>query len=247
VRTAFILLGSALALAALGCNEDPGEENGKGDHQPAPLPKPATTVPYPSGPYGFTKGSTIEGFTFQGFVNARKSTAALEKISLTDFYNPHAHDSSYQPADAASDDRLFPPGSPYGEGTKKPLVLLIDIASVWCGPCNVEAKSLLNGLYDKYKPCGGEFLFQLAEGAAPGSPVDEKILKTWVTSYKVGYPATIDSSRQLFPLYSSDSFPDGAIIDTSTMKIVDVILGTPDDAFWSAYESLLEPGCLAGK
>ena len=99
---------------------------------------------------------------------------------------------------------------------------------------------MLNGLYAKYKPCGGQFLFQLAEGAAPGAPVTQALLHTWVTMYDVTYPATIDPSRQLYPLYSADSFPDSAIVDTRTMKIVEVISGVPDAAFWSTYESLLD-------
>ena len=77
-----------------------------------------------------------------------------------------------------ADDRLYPAGSPYNGDTDtqqpKPRVLLIDIASVWCGPCNEEAKSEFPGLYAKYKPCGGQFLFQLAQGAGPGTPATER-------------------------------------------------------------------------
>jgi hypothetical protein len=126
-------------------------------------------------------------------------------------------------------------------------VLLVDIASVWCGPCNEEAKDTLNGLYAKYKPCGGEFLFQLAEGAAPGAPATQQLLETWVTTYHVAYPAIWDPTKQLFPLYNSDSFPDSAIVDTRTMQIVDVVSGVADATFWSTFESYLDAACLAGQ
>jgi hypothetical protein len=245
VLPAPIVLGVLVALGAAGCNQDPGEGNGDDAYKPAPCPDCIITSAYPPGPYAVNQGSVIYPFTFQGFVDAAAQGGALGTVSLSDFYNPHAGDASYQPEDPASDDRLFPEGSPYGAGTKKPRVLLIDIASVWCGPCNEEAKNLLNGLYAKYHPCGGQFVFQLAEGAAPGVPVDQKILHAWVTAYHVTYPATIDVARQLLPLYNSDSFPDSAIIDTRTMKIINVIAGVPDATFWSTYESLLEPGCLA--
>jgi hypothetical protein len=234
-----------LALAAAGCNEDPGADNRKGDGEPSTLPPESACPAYPSPPFGVTRGSSINPFSFQGFVDPVKANSTLQTIEICDFYNPRAGDPTYQPATAAEDVRLFPPGSLYGGGTKKPTALLIDIASVWCGPCNEEAKMVLNGLYAKYKPCGGEFLFQLAEGAAPGTLATEQALQAWTTMYEVPYPSTFDPARQLFPLYNADSFPDSAIVDTKTMQIVDVISGVPDDRFWAAYEALLDPGCLA--
>jgi hypothetical protein len=242
-------LSSLVALLlASGCNADPGAGNGEGIDEPAPCPAcvPPPTAAYPPGPYDVTQGATIPSFSFQGLVDAQKEDATLQPIALSDFYNPHAHDASYQPASAADDDRLFPPGSPYGGGTPKPTALLIDVASVWCGPCNEEAKSVLNGLYAKYKPCGGEFLFQLAEGGAPGVPATQQLLEAWVSTYHVAYPAMIDPKQQLSELYSADSFPDSAIVDTQTMKIFDVISGVPDETFWTTFESALDAACLSG-
>lgn len=235
-------------LLAAGCNEDPAADNGKGDHIPAPLPSSTGMEPaYPEGPYGLSPGDTVDDFDFQGFVNAHADKSTLQKIRLSDFYNPHGKDKSYKPADAESDDRLYPKGSQYGEGNKKPLALVIDIASVWCGPCNQEAKDLLPSLYKKYRPCGGEFLFQLSEGAAPGTEATQNNLAAWGTKYDVEYPSTFDPGRKLAALYSANSYPDGAIIDTTTMKVVTIINGVPDDAFWHTYESLLDASCLAGK
>jgi len=230
---------------AVGCNGDPSADNGKGIDQPADCPECAAA----SGTVG--QGAILPDFSFQGFVDGNLQHTTLSTIGLWDFYNPHAGDPTYQPADPKDDDRLFPVGSPYNPDpttqTPKPTALLIDIASVWCGPCNEEARNTLNGLYAKYKPCGGEFVFQLAEGSAPGVAVTEQTLQAWVSMYHVTYPATWDPAKQLFPLYSADSFPDSAIVDTRSMLVVDVISGVPDTTFWSKYESLLDPTCLAGK
>jgi hypothetical protein len=185
--------------------------------------------------------------SFQGFADAQVNHTTLETLKISDFFNPYADDPTYDPPSAADDDRLFPPGSPYGAGTKKPTALLIDIGSGWCGPCNQEAKSLLNGLYAKYKPCGGEFFYQLADGAMVGEAVTQQALEIWATDYHVAYPITFDNSKTFNPLYSTQSFPDGAILDTRTMKIVYVIAGVPDATFWSTYESLLDAKCLAGQ
>jgi hypothetical protein len=238
--------GVLLALALAGCNQDPGADNGKGIDEPAPCPECVSGAAYPATTGVVAQGTIIPDFSFQGFVDAEVQGKTLQTIALASFYNPHAGDPSYQPSDPSEDDRLFPPGSPYGAGTKKPTALLVDVASVWCGPCNQEAKSVLNGLYAKYKPCGGEFLFQLAEGAAPGAPVTSSLLQAWTSTYHVAYPATFDPGRQLFPLYNSDSFPDSAIVDTHTMQIVDVISGVPDATFWSTFETHLDQACLAG-
>jgi hypothetical protein len=240
------LVPLAMALALAGCNEDPnGDASGISDHVPAPLPPSAFAIPYPSPPYGVTSGSTIKDYAFQGFADAVVSKKTLITIRLSDFYNPHSGDASYHPANAAGDDRLYPPGSPYGAGKPKPKALLLDIASVWCGPCNQEAKMELPGRYATYAPCEGQFLFQLAEGLAPGSIPVEQDLINWTTQYKVNYPATFDAGRQLSSLYSGSGFPDGIIIDTRTMQIVAVVTGPPDDNFWKTYESLLDPACLS--
>jgi hypothetical protein len=233
----------AIAAAIAGCNEDPGAENGEGDHKPDPLPTPTDTAPaYPPPPYDVSQGAVITDFEFEGFVNSVADNATLQAIHLSDFYNPHAGDASYQPDDPALDDRLYPPGSPYGAGKPKPTALFISIASVWCGPCNEEAKSLLPTLYAKYKPCGGQFLFQLAEGPMPGTTATEQNLRAWTKKYAVDYPATFDPSRSI---YSGNSFPVAVIVDTRTMKIVSFNVSVPDDSFWKTYESLLDPTCLA--
>jgi hypothetical protein len=232
------LAALAAVAALLGCNADPGVGNGEGIDAPPPCPacgKASGMV---------AQGSIIPDFSFEGFVGGDVQT--LAGITIYDFYNPHAGDASYAPADPSEDDRLFPPGSPYGGGTKKPTALLIDIASVWCGPCNEEAKDTLNVLYAKYKPCGGEFFFQLAEGGSPGAPVTPQLLSTWISMYHLTYPAVWDPSKQLFPIYNADAFPDSAIVDTRTMRLVDVVSGVADTAFWSTYEAHLDAACLAG-
>jgi hypothetical protein len=247
VRSTVLLLAlSATALSVLGCNADPGADNGKGDHMPAPLPPSMETLTYPAGPYGVVAGATLDDFSFPGVPDAKTSKTEVT-IHLSDFYNPHGKDSSYEPADAASDDRLYPPGSPYGAGTKKPLGLFIDIASVWCGPCNLEAKTELPMKHAEYRPCGGEFLFQLAEGAAPGTPATAANLAAWTSTYKVDYPSTYDQKRLLSVLYGGGAFPDGVVIDTSTMRILQVVSGLPDDNTWQTFESTLDAACLAGK
>jgi len=238
------ITGITLGACAAGCNDPANDLDPDGKYRPEPLAIPTTSATYPDGPYDVAKGAVIPNYKFQGFPNAKADSSAMQTIALGDFYNPHADDDGYEPASPEVDDRLFPPDSPHGAGEKKPVALLIDLGSVWCGPCNEEAKTLLPVLHAKYAPCGGEILFQLVESASPGVAATEANLKSWTKVYKVDYPATIDPARQLSALYPTGSFPDAAAIDTRTMKITDSIQGVPTDAFWASYEALLDQSCL---
>ena len=229
-------LGAALAMGGLGCNED--GTNGS-DSPPPDTTALATTVGYPAGPYNVQPGDVIKDFEFQGFTNPRVGSAALVPIKLSNFYNPHAGDASYKPADPSVDDRLYPAGSPYGAGTKKPRALAINIGAVWCGPCNFEAKTELPSHYAKYRPLGGEFLFQLADGAMQGTAGTQKDLAIWTKKYKVDYPSTIDPHKQLTAFFDSNAYPANMIVDLRTMRIVAVVAGVPDEAYWGKLEATL--------
>jgi hypothetical protein len=251
-------LGVALiaTLASLGCaaeeSKDPGgsgdTSNSSGEPPPPPVAPefPAGSgqaalpnAAYPAGPYGIGKGSVVENFQFIGYANAQVNNTTMQAIQLADFYNPHGKDPGYVPESPDKDDRLFPAGSPYGEGTKKPTVLAIDVASVWCGPCNNEAKYELPPRHLKYKPCGGEFFLQLADGPTVGTAATPTNLLNWTKKYLVDFPATIDPSYKLGALFKADAFPANFIIDTTNMKIVEVVSGVPNEFFWTKYESLL--------
>jgi hypothetical protein len=215
-----------------------------------PAPEPLVITPdkadYPKGPFGVAKGSTIANYTFQGFINAKASSSALQPIALADFYNPHAGDESYKPESAAVDDRLYPKGSLYGEGKPRPRALLINVAAVWCGPCNEEAKSTFPVKHAKYKPCGGEFFLQLSESAQMGEAATQKNLASWGKKYKSDFPIAIDPTYQLASLFDASAYPANMIIDPRTMTVVDVVMGVPGEAFWQKFEEIIgDPGCLA--
>jgi hypothetical protein len=183
---------------------------------------------YAPGPYGIGVGSTIENYKFVGFANAMAVNNAMQEIHLSDFYNPTGAG-------------VFGPESPYGAGEPMPKALLIDVSSVWCGPCNYEAANVLPGLYDLYQPQGGEFLLQLADGPTVGDPAEPIHLSNWTAKYHVDYPAAIDPSYKLGALFEADAYPANMIIRTKDMKIVEVIAGAPEatSPFWNIFEDVL--------
>ena len=237
----FALMGAIVgAMALVGCTGSSGSGGGdsgdSGDGTLAPAFPEGTgqqahgAKAYPAGPYGVGKGSIIANYKFVGYANAQKINNALQAIELADLYNP-------------TGDAVYEEGSVMEVGAKKPKVLLIDVSSVWCGPCNYEADVTLPALYEEYKPRGGEFLLNLADGVTPGKSATTKSLYNWTTKYKVDYPATIDPTYKLSALFDQDAFPSNMIIDLKTMEIVDVVAGAPEpgSSFWKKYEQLLNP------
>jgi hypothetical protein len=167
---------------------------------------------------------------------------ATRAIHLSDFYNPHAFDATYHPDVAASDDRLFPPGSAYGAGAPKPTVLLVDVSAGWCDVCQHEAKVILPSLHEKYAPCGGQVLLLLADGPRGGIAATPSDLLAWVRAFRVDYPAGIARGADVRTLFRLEAFPTNLIIDTTTMRIVEVANGVPPegDPFWEEYERHLD-------
>lgn len=244
----FLTLAAAafVPLSATGCagdetestpdeGSDPGPGPGAGDDAAPEVPEFAAgqgqakqiSLPYPAGPYGISRGSIIENFRFIGYANSQEVSDQMQLIELAEFYNPTGEES-------------FPETSHF-KG-KKPKALLINVASVWCAPCNYEAKSVLPGKYAKYKPEGGEFLLTLADSQTPGEPATAKNLQFWTKKYKVNYPASFDPSYKLDKLFVTPAFPQNFIINTRTMTIEHAMSGSPDAEFWERFDKVLAGG-----
>lgn len=243
---------TAASLVACGSTTTEGDTSGGGT-----TPPPATTAPdfpdnsgqaaktelaYPAGPWGFKKGSVIKNYKFVGFSNPSEVKNATQAIELAQFYNPHADDATYMPASPEVDDRLFPPGSPYGAGNPKPKALAIDAAAVWCGPCNQEAKVDIPPLHAKYKPLGGEFFLVLTDGPTQGVAATQKHLVSWTTKYKVDFPATISPALEIAEVFSDNAFPTNLIVNTRNMVIVQVMAGVPPASYWTTFEKTINGG-----
>ena len=217
-----LVAGAALAL--VGCSSEAHT-----DEKPPPVADDgiANDGNYAPGPYGVVQGKTIANYEFLGFVNPLADSSTLQTIKLGDFYNPTGSE-------------VFPEGSLYGAGKPKPKALLINVSAVWCGPCQYEADEILPVEYAKYKPLGGEFLLELADGPTPGTAALEKHLSAWTNKYDVDYPSTIDPQYQLGALFEAAAYPGNMIVRTKTMAIVAIVSGAPDQVFWGEFEGLLE-------
>ena len=211
-----------VALGLFGCGEaapevapTPTFPNGTGQPE-----RGSSAVQYVAGPYGMGANSTIPNLEFIGFPNAALDNKAMRPIQLADFYNPTGTE-------------VYPDGSIYTPGAPKPKALVIDVASVWCFPCNEAADTILPPKYLQYKPLGGEFLLILADGQTSGVPAVPSELYQWDLKYDVDYPSVIDPGTKVLV----DGYPTSFIVRTKDMRIVRI--GAPDDAFWMKFEQVL--------
>jgi hypothetical protein len=241
MKTASVLAMGALFVLSSACSNSPTNNQtgpvdagtpvdaGPGDAGAAPpfvdtTGQASARPSYPSGPYGVGVGSVVQNIALAGFPAPQRGTATLQRLRLSDFYNPHGKDPSYSPD--GGDDRYFPADSPYSRaGQLKPTVLSVDVSAVWCGPCNKEASDVLPGLYARYKGCGGEFMTVLEDSATPNVPATQTNLTDWIQAYSIDYPTALDPESSMQILFQSFSFPQNFVIDTTTMKMVNVFAG----------------------
>jgi hypothetical protein len=185
----------------------------------------AGTPTYPAGPYGLAVGDTVADLGLAGFADAQKQSAVVETFSLGDFLNPGGAE-------------VFPACSPLGAGAAKPKALLVILHAVWASPSNYEAKSVLPAKHAQYAPLGAEFVAILVEGQTPGAAATSANVVSWTTKYAVDYPTAIEPAHTLNAV---QSYPLHLVVDTKTMKIVDVLTGAPDDtsSIWASLAALL--------
>ena len=88
-------------------------------------------------------------------------------------------------------------------------------------------------------PATTEFLLSLGDSATQGTPATPKDLFNWTKKYKVDFPSTIDPDYKLGEFFTSNAWPSNVIIDTRTMKIVKVVAGVPDAAYWARFERVI--------
>lgn len=190
---------------------------------------PEQGPPYPAGPYGIDKGSTIQNFQFVGFANPSVDHGETVVLQLADFYNP-------------TGDGVFPDGSPLGAGVEKPSGLLLNIGAVWCQPCQYEADVVLPPHYAEVSEHGIQFFLVLADGPNVGVAATEANLEAWTKKYDTFWPATIDPNYTIGSLFKASAFPVNLVIDTETMEIVEAVAGLPkeDSPIFVAIEDLAE-------
>jgi len=186
---------------------------------------------YP-GPYGLGIGSVVRNYQFYAYPRGELSPPELELIELADFYNPTGAE-------------VYPEGSPYGAGTLKPKALVLDRSAIWCGPCQIEAKTEIPKYRAQFAPAG-EFLVVLDDGPTPGTAATAAEVRGWAEYYDNNYPTAIDPNQTLSAIVGKDAYPGNVIIRTKDMKIITWVAGVPGASFWNVFEQVINDQPISG-
>ena len=127
--------------------------------------------------------------------------------------------------------------------------LFIVTSAGWCGPCFMEAVSLVN-IYEKYNPDGLEIIYTLGNTNIPGDvpfetsydkpdsadfAADLKFMENWKLSAgieagkPINYPMYADPKREFLPYAPNHAWPFSMLVTTKDMGIRLV-----EEGFWSA-------------
>jgi hypothetical protein len=219
----------AATCSLVGCSSSPLTVP---DAEPAPaLPAGASAgsgnvgatssrAAYPAGPFGTTRGATIENLSFLGWKHpdvAGYDPTKFETVRLSDFYDP--------------------------DGQSGVKLLAINASAVWCGVCRREYQEMhSNDVYGKLHPLGLEILGTLFEDNAffPAQPQD---LKNWgvASAHAVKFPLVLDPGFKVGAYFDSDATPLNMLIDVRTMTIVQITMGIsdPTSAYWTQVQGML--------
>jgi AhpC/TSA family protein len=206
---------SAVPAGSGGTNAGAGPSANAGAGVAGPT---STWAPYPAGPYGTSRGATIENLSFLGWSHpdlAGYEPSKFEVVRLSDFYDPDGH-----------------------TGIK---LLAINASAVWCSVCRAEyAEMNATQIYDTLRPLGVEILGALFEDNAfyPAQPQD---LKNWgkLSAHSVKFPLVLDPGFKLGTYFDSDATPLNMLIDVRTMTIVQITMGY-SASYWSQVQTLLK-------
>ncbi|MEI9948205.1 MAG: redoxin domain-containing protein [Pseudomonadota bacterium] len=199
----------------------PGSANASAGAGAVAVTPASTWAPYPAGPYGTSRGATIENLSFLGWKHpdvASYDPAKFETVRLSDFYDP--------------------------DGRTGVKLLAINASAVWCGVCRAEYQDMHSSdVYNNLRPLGLEILGTLFEDNAyyPAQPQD---LKNWgaLSTHAVKFPLVLDPGFKLGTFFDSDATPLNMLVDVRTMTIVQITMGIsdPPTAYWLQVQALLE-------
>jgi hypothetical protein len=209
-----LVLGAVVALSTACGSNSPAAPKATAEPVVADAGGKASTSakPYPAGPYGFSVGSTIQNYTFRGWFapsDVAYDTGALEQVELADFYDP--------------------------DGSKGIKALFINASARWCSACKSEQPKIAAQRVI-WEPQGARFLETLFEddNQADPSPARADDLQIWGKAYKVTWTLVLDPALTLGDFFDTAATPMNMIIDTSSMKILDIVTGVPQDSWWQS-------------
>jgi hypothetical protein len=165
-----------------------------------------STLAYPSGPYGGSKGQVFPNLQLQGYPTYQQMGQLLP-FCMAMYYDP--------------------------DGSKGSKLAFIDFSSLWCGPCGQESAELPKAWQDLSPKI--EFVVSLIDGPSNGTPAQQADLDTWDSKYHLPFWNVIDPGKTAEP-YRGHSLPWGVVINTRDMTVFDIVPGATDIETWLSQD-----------
>jgi len=195
-----------------------GAQEPAGNLTPDPINAPDyQRTEYPAGPYGVSRGATLENLAFLGWREPLKSgydATKLETVRMSDFYNP--------------------------DGRSNLKLLWINASAVWCSVCQFEMEDIKDGgVRAAFAEKGVQLIGTLFEdnSAGPATPAD---LTRWgqAPKHAIEFPLLLDPGFKLGAYFVSDATPLNMLVDARTMRVLDATMGYSTD-YWQQVDKLL--------
>jgi len=107
-------------------------------------------------------------------------------------------------------------------------VLIVDMSTRWCGPCN-EAAEESPELWEQMQQIGPSWILTVMVQDGLGLPATSRDVEEWVEQYELEYPVLLDQSEQTREAWEVLSFPLFLFV-APTGEIVQRIEQRPDDS-----------------
>jgi thiol-disulfide isomerase/thioredoxin len=115
-------------------------------------------------------------------------------------------------------------------------VILVDISTMWCGPCQLIAREVSETWHD-YRDQGFTYLTLLPEDLGGDVP-DNADLNTWADDFGIDAPVLSDGARYGYRVEPDELWPVVMLVDRR-MKVIVERIPANEDAIREAIEAAL--------
>lgn len=155
-------------------------------------------VAYPSQGLGADPGDTVPNFAFRGHLDADRSNLSI--VSLADYYDP---------------DR------------KRHRLLHLMAAAMWCPVCSGQTDDMA-GTVPSLRDEGLVVVQAIIDGPSRQTAPDRCDMEDWIERRGIGFTVVFDTfAKRIGTVANITGVPWNAMIDTRSMRIVNVIVGAP--------------------
>jgi len=118
------------------------------------------------------------------------------------------------------------------------LVVVLDISTMWCGPCQQLAGDV-EPMWQDYRDRGFVYVTILAQDLLDGEPPDVAELASWAEYYGITAPILSDGEGWSPPITGDDGFPRVMVLGTDMRIVEDEVIPTEDATIRAIVEPLL--------